>query len=219
MPNPRPPPSVSSNDEAFEEAVETHPSALAELLRGETLYRGAELKFYETTASLGVGSSITWTELDYLPSIVAGTGQNQRLGRKIRLIRMRYVLRLLTNAETTFAAVTGVWKDQTVSGSDLFSTSGSARTELCAPNPTCVVKLQDVRGPKTALQFAGGAYGTTPSYVTNVHVFDVHFGKNGMPIIYDGSGSTLGPYPSVWYCFNETSVTPEAAVEFWYTDE
>jgi len=176
-----------------------------------------EVKFYETTYSPGIMSANTWNEIDALASIVAGTGQNQRLGRRIRLLRMRVVVRVNMNADSTAAFIFGKWKDQTVAGSDLFSTSGSTRSEMCAPNPTCVVDLFEHRCG-TLMEYVGAAYGTTPSYVKNNFIFDHRFRK-GMPIVYDVAGTTLGAYPSLWHCWDETSVSPEIAVEYWYTDE
>lgn len=220
---PAPARSVASDAEFSEpedaaERVETLPTPWVLALRppSGTLGSAEELKFYETTYAPGIMAANTWNEVDALASIVAGTGQNQRLGRKIRLHRMRFVVRVNMNAESTAAFIVGKWKDQTVAGSDLFSTSGTTRAELCAPNPTCVVALFD-HVCATMMKFVGATYGTTPSYVKHAFVFDHHFRK-GMEIVYDVAGTTLGAYPSLWHCWDETSVSPEMAVEYWYTD-
>lgn len=177
-----------------------------------------EMKFFQTTASTGVLSQYTWQTADQMNNIAAGTGQGQRLGRQIRVHRVRYALYPSDMAGDTVFAVSNVMRvDPTVSSSDLFPTSGSNRSYFEYPNPLLQTKVFE-HTVKTAMQWAGATFGTTPSYASACIVADQSFGK-GKLISYDAAGSLVGPSPVLFFCVSETSISIDIGCQIWFTDE
>lgn len=199
-------------------------SPFAELLREEKAVRSSlrvgekpELKYFTTTASTGIVSQYTWNNFDQLGNIAAGTAQNQRLGRVIRLHRMRVVLSPGAQAyDTVLSFVLLKRLDPSISSSDIWPDSGSARSQLNYPNPLCAPVVYH-ETCKTLAQYAGSAGGTTPSYAPVVLVFDQHWEK-GFPVSYDAGGAVIGASPIPHWCVSTTSVSADVAVQYWFTD-
>lgn len=177
-----------------------------------------EMKFFQTLATTGIISQNTWQSADQLSNIAAGTGQNQRLGREIRIHRMRMTLNPSDLAADSLFALSFVCRvDPTVASSDIFPSSGSTRALLEYPNPLMVSKVYEHR-ISTAMTAAGGAFGTTPSYGALCWVVDQTWEK-GFRLRYDAGGAIFGASPLVLFATNESSISVDVGVQIWFTDE
>jgi hypothetical protein len=191
--------------------------ALASLPRGVP----SELKYYTLATSTGVLSQNTWSGLvsgtsGVWSGIVQGTDQNQRLGRRINVRRLRVVISPSALAyDTRLAAFTVLRTDSNIAASDLFSSSGFTRSQFDYPNPVGQDAVY-AHTMGTAMQLAGAAAGTTPSYASVVAVHDVRFGK-GLQISYDVSGAT-GPLPITYVNVSETAITMDYFIQIWFED-
>lgn len=194
-------------------------TALVRAIRDDRISRGLpEVKFFQTTASTGVASQHTWSSYDNLNNLPQGTDQDERLGRLIRIKRMRCVIKYNTPAYTTTVGHILLMRlDPSVSASDLWVTNGSNRTVLLEPNPLCYRTIYS-HMVKTITQLSMAAGGTTPSYGQAVHVIDHHFGK-GVQVRYDAAGAVIGPSPLPYYCTDESGLTFDVAYQVWFTDE
>jgi hypothetical protein len=191
--------------------------ALASIPRGVP----AEMKYYTVSNSAGVLSQNTWSSLVSGTSavwagIAQGTDQNQRLGRRINVRRLRVVMCPSAMAyDTRLAAFTVQRIDSNIASSDLFSSSGSTRSQFDYPNPVGQEAVY-AHTLGTAMQLAGATGGTTPSYATVVVVHDVTFRK-GVPVSYDPSGAT-GPLPITYVNCSETAITMDYFIQVWFQD-
>jgi hypothetical protein len=177
-----------------------------------------EMKFYQATGNMGILSQNTWQNQDQFGSITAGTGQANRLGRQIRVHRVRYVLRPSTLAAESMFGFSHVRRlDPTVSASDMFPGSGSARALYQYPPPLLQSSVYDHR-IATAMDWVGAARGTTPSYVDLAVVVDQKF-ERGFVINYDLAGAVVGPSPFLYFAVDETSITMDWGCQIWFTDE
>lgn len=194
-----------------------------ELRRASAVPRGMpqEMKYYVVSNNSGVLSQNTWGQLVASGSgvwngITQGTDQNQRIGRRIRVFRYRFVFAPSTMAyDTLVGAFTLTRTDSNIASSDLFVSSGTTRSAFDYPNP---VGQSGVHSHTlgTAMQLAGAAAGTTPSYTRVVIVHDVEF-KKGRLVSYDASGAT-GPLLCTYLNVSETALTCDYFVQVWFQD-
>ncbi len=222
-----PPPSRPASPTEDEDVVDVAPlapkaSRAIELLRPSAVPRGigAEMKYYTAFNTMGILSQNTWgavvSSTGVWNSISLGTDQDDRLGRRIRVHRYRIVLNPSDQAyDTICAAYTVMRTDSNIAASDLFVSSGSARSQYDHPNP--VGQSAVYKGEVgSAMQFAGACGGTTPSYCNVVLVHDVNLGR-GRVVSYDVSGAT-GPTIMTYFNTSETSITLDYGVQVWFTD-
>jgi hypothetical protein len=176
------------------------------------------MKFYQVTGSSGVLSQNTWQNSDQFNSIAAGTGQANRLGRQIRVHRVRYAIQPSDLAANSLFAVShNLRVDPTVAASDMFPGSGSSRAMHEYPNPLLTRETYHHR-VATAMQWAGASFGTTPSYANVMVIVDQTFEK-GKLVSYDSAGAVVGSSPFLYYGTDETSITVAFGVQIWFTDE
>lgn len=176
-----------------------------------------EMKYYNVLANTGVLSQYTWTSADQLAALPVGTGQGQRLGRMIRVYRMRIVVAFSDMAADSRVGLSFSERiDPTVTGSDLFASNGSVRTDLEYPNPMVVRKVYH-HSVDSVMRHCGSTFGTTPSYCAPVYVVDQSWAK-GLVIRYDVS-AVVGPSPVLWHVVDETSISASIGTQIWFTDE
>lgn len=179
-----------------------------------------EMKYFVAANTMGVVSGSTWSALiasnGVWSSIAQGTDQDDRLGRRIRVMRYRVVcIPSSLAAETEVGLFTVTRTDSNIASSDLFVLSGAARSAADYPNPVGQSAVhQHTYG--TAMELCGATRGTTPSYCDLTITHDVAW-KKGHVVSYDPSGPT-GPLPMTYYNVDETGITVQYCVQVWFQD-
>ncbi len=167
-----------------------------------------EMKYF--TAFTGVTPTTnTWTNFAQWANIANGTGQNQRLGRMIRVHRIRHLVGGLHASGENIALSTVHKVDVTVSPVDLFASSGSDRSEYDYPNPALVRAVPHHTLKSGNMAAEGGL----------VFVIE-HDVRCNVLVRYDASGSVQGPTIDPYFISAEATPTShDLAVQYWFTDE